>query len=380
MKRNSRSILLLGLAVAATGVLAGCPADQVHFYDDVDLTFDFKPFDPLHPPSDELHQPYVAGTEFRMWAHRDHDKMDLTDSYADSEDPGVLDVWDSVADDDSVGFKCRAVSEGTTWVVVHRREGSTRTWGRALVEVVQPAKAQVTFAGPLFIGADRDEYRVGGSVNVLVGGTATFLVEYEDRQGRHLNGNGVLEVGDPGDGIDAYADQTYLFEDREWLVVTPTMPGDHVVTLSVAGHVIGTVTVRAVQPEDVAFIELRPESEKGHSNGDWVAVLALGYTDSGDPIYGIEFDWEVNGWPKPGEGDLYRYELDRRDRSTLLAEYRGKTQSTDIHSDYEDGYVDSTNNIGCTASATGGGAAGLLLVLLPLGLLLARRRPVSLQD
>ena len=160
MKRNSRSILLSGLAILATGVLAGCPADQVRFYDDVDLTFDFKPFDPLHPPGDELHQPYVAGSEFRMWAHRDHDKMDLSDSYADSEDPGVLDVWDSVADEETVGFKCRAVSEGTTQVVVYRREGSTRTWGRAFVEVVQPAKAEVTFAGPLFIGADRDEYRV----------------------------------------------------------------------------------------------------------------------------------------------------------------------------------------------------------------------------
>ena len=47
MRRSFRLLPVLGLAVMATGLLAGCPQDQVHFHDDLDMVFDFKPFDPL---------------------------------------------------------------------------------------------------------------------------------------------------------------------------------------------------------------------------------------------------------------------------------------------------------------------------------------------
>lgn len=372
--RTRTAFPALVLAAATLPFLAGCPDDQIHFQDDLDMVFDFKPFDPLHPPPDQLHIPYVTGAEFRMYAFRDHDKMSLADAYPESLDPDVLDIWDDFATDEQVDFHCRAVAPGTTEVVVWRNAAGTRAWGRTFVEVVRPSVAELTFAGPLFIDTSFAEYRVHGSVNILAGGTATFLVEYADADGRRLYGNGVLQVSTPGTGISAYADQTYLFEDREWLVVTPREAGDHVVELSVDGRSVGSLLVHAVQADDVDFIELRPESERGHSNGDFIAVLALGYTDGGDPIYGIEYNWEVDGFPKVGEGDLYKYQLDRRESARLEASFAGKVQKTTIHSDYFDGWVDSTNHIGCSASATPGGLAPVLLVLIPLGVLALRRR------
>ena len=367
---------ILGLAVVALGFLAGCPQDQVNFHDDLDFVFDFKPFDPLHPPGDDLHIPYVVGAEMRMYALRDHDKMNLESAWAESLDTGVLDLWDRHSDATQTDFRCRATGPGTTEVVIWRNEAGTRAWGRAAIEVAQPKTAELTFAGPLFIDAGREEFRVNGPVNVLVGGTATFLVEYADATGRRLYGNGVLEVSQAGEGMDAYADQTWLFEDREWLVVTPLTPGDHVVDLKVGGRSLGAVTIHAVQDADVAIIDLRRESESGHDNGDFLAVLALGYTDTGDPIYGIEYSWEVDGFPKAGEGDLYKYEYDRRDTSSLQADFNGHTQKTTIHSAYNDGWVSSTNNIGCTAAATPGRWTSLVLMLVPLGLLALRRRRV----
>ena len=376
MRRASRLLPVLGLAVVATGFLAGCPQDQVHFHDDLDMVFDFKPFDPLHPPADDLHIPYVVGTEFRMYAFRDHDKMSLEGAWAESQDPGVLALSDRFADATETSFHCVAVAPGTTDVVVWRSEAGTRSWGKAVVEVAQPTAAELTFAGPLFIDVSRDEYRVKGPVNVLVGGTATFLVEYADAGGRRLYGNGVLNLSQSDADMDAYADQTWLFEDREWLVVTPKTAGDHTIDLKVAGRSVGAVTIHAVAASEVDAIELRRESESGHSTGDLLAVLAIGYTTDGQPIYGIEYSWSVDGFPKAGEGDLYKYEYDRRQASSLQADYDGHTQKTTIHSDYSGGWVSSTNNIGCTASATPGRWASVALVLVPLGLLALRRRRV----
>ena len=165
--------LLWTLIVA--GFLVGCTDDEIHFHDDMDLVFDFKPLDPFHPPPDDLHLPYVIGAQFGIYAFRDHDKMDLSDSTVSSEDSNVMEVGTVVASDAVVDFRCRAVSPGSTEIVVWRGPNSPRTWGRAFVEVAAPAKAELTFAGPLFIDASRDEYRVRGAVNVLVGGTATFL-------------------------------------------------------------------------------------------------------------------------------------------------------------------------------------------------------------
>ena len=57
----------------------------------------------------------------------------------------------------------------------------------------------------------------------------------------------------------------------------------------------GTVTIHAVEASEVDSIELRRENESGHSSGDLLAVLALGYTNDGQPIYGIEYSCTAPG-------------------------------------------------------------------------------------
>jgi len=361
----------------------GCPDDQVHFHDDLDFIFDFKPFDPAHPPPDELHSPYVTGARFRIYAFRDHDQMDLRGTVAVSEQPRVLDVWDTVSTREVADFNAEAMAPGMAEIVLYRGERQTATWGRALVEVADPAQADVVFAGALFIDAAPEEYRVRDTVNILQGGMGTFLVEYRDAQGRRLAGNDVLQVESLSEGLEARDDQTYFAEDREWLRLRPTAPGLHQVRLSVAGRPLRTLSVRAVQPEEVAFLELREESERGAHSGDFLAVLAVGYRmgDQGpEPVYGIEYDWAVNGFPKPGQGDLYKYEYDRNERSTLEVRYRDMEQRTTIHSEWDEGWVDSTNHIGCQAGR-GRGLAGppvlLLGVLTALWIARRRRRPAD---
>jgi len=212
-------------------------------------------------------------------------------------------------------------------------------------------------------------------VRVLRDGTASFLVEYF-RDGRRLSGNDVLEAQPRDDGIGVNVRETYLFEDREWLQVTPRTAGDHVIDLYVAGRPVGVVTVRSVEPEDVAFIELRPERDKAAAEGEILAVWALGYDDAGEPIYGIEFDWDLLGnfVDESGQGDLFKYVYERNEYATLEASYRGHEQQVEIHAD--NGWVSSTNALGCTVGRTSGAGPGMLaMVALAAFVLIRRRRP-----
>lgn len=365
---------ILAFLVLSVSVLSGCPQDQVNFSDDLDMVFDFKPFNPLHPPPDDLHIPYVVGAEFRMYAFRDHDRMSLEDSWAESMDHTILDIRDRQSDKEWSDFACAALRPGVTEVVLYRSASSEKEWGRAFVEVAQPDRVDLTFAGPFFIHTDPDDYRVLGTVNVLAGGTATFLVEYFQGT-RRLYGNGVLEARVRGPGMEAWSAQTYFFEDREWLQVAALEPGNHVVDLSVDGVAVGTLSVRALTDNDVAFIELRAESDRHAEDGETLAVLALGYSGGGEPIYGIEFDWSIDGQQESGQGDLYKYPFHRRMNSDLEASYGPHSQSVYI-SGGDDGWVSSTNRLGCAGSSRSSGPGAPILFLAVLaGTLVLRRRP-----
>ena len=59
------------------------------------------------------------------------------------------------------------------------------------VVVAQPDDAHFVFAGPIVIDRKSLQKEVEGSVQIVAGGTAAFLVEYT-KNGERLYGNGVL--------------------------------------------------------------------------------------------------------------------------------------------------------------------------------------------
>lgn len=377
-----RNLMTLATVVVLASLTAGCEEDLVHFSDSIDLTFDFAQINPYRPPVNELHQPYVVGTQFWMNAIRNHDDMDMSDSWAESGNQNAMELSGHTRDDEAISYRCQANDVGYSTITVYRSDYMVSQLGSVVVEVAVPNRADVTFSGPYFIHGDEYKYRVDDHVNVMTGGMATFLVEYYDGA-RKLNGNNVLQISTSGDGIDAFSDQTYLFEDREWLSIMPLDPGQHTVTLSVAGNTVAEFTVNAVEEADVAYIGLEAESERYAEDGEVLAVLALGYTDDSEPIYGIEFDWQVDGWERYGEGDLYKYPFHPKMESTLKAEFGDHYDQVDVHGG-EDGWVSSTNLVGCSATPQStGSAAGILAPLLAaLGLWAMRRgrTPLRSQD
>jgi MYXO-CTERM domain-containing protein len=348
------------LAIAALGLLAGC--HQYSLVDDVQLEFNL--FDPPLGPTNELHLPYVQGAKVDIFVDGVDSKSTSGLTY-ESDDPTILSV-DSVGSDGSAS--CTALHAGT--VTLHARlNGSEIVSGD--VTVALPTRAVLTPTGPLFVG-DPAPLGADNTVQVLNGGTATFLVTYFDGE-TQLFGNGVLGAT-PSAGISGTPEQTFLGQEREWIQVTPTATGPQTVALSADGVPFDTLTVGSVDESAVASVSLEPTSTAGAKNGDGEVVLAQAFDAALHPIFGVSYTWNLAGEEQTGEGDLFEYDFDSSKTGQLSAQFGSLSASTSIEA--ESGTVSSSNDIGCAAApgAPGGSAAALGLAVAALAVLRLRRR------
>jgi hypothetical protein len=360
--------LLFAALGAAMFLLTGC-----HPYalaDDIDIDFDFSP---LSGPSDALHVPYVQGAQVSLWVRGTSDAADRARFTLKSADPSILRI-DAQSDANAT---CTAVGAGTVEVKI-MRDGEEVYSTEIAVKV--PTRAVLTPNGPLIVGQPSPQPATS-TTNVLAGGTSTYLVEYfaGDEQ---LYGNGVLFPTAP-DGVVAENKTSFLFENREWLQITPSATGKQTVTLSGGGAAaLGTLTVNTVDETAVARVTIEAEDASGARDGTQLAVLAQSFDAKGDPIFGVDYTWARGGVEETGEGDLFRFDFDGSRSDTLTAHFGAMSASTEIQAAPNSGFVDSSNRIGCTVRALPGAPAnafpGLALAVMAAGIVVrARRRRVS---
>ena len=350
-------LLLALLATAACG-------RTVTLTDDIDLTWDFKltPFDRYHQ---DLHEPYVRGARFTMWASSDDDGDKVENWAIVSSDPDILVIDDSTYDGYSLGAHVHAVGEGTVDMAVIDDHG-TRV-GHGLVHVALPDRVELDAHGYLIVGDDKDA--PVPEARIATGDTATYLVKYYQGD-RELYGNDVLSVvADPQ--VTAVPRQSFLFEDREWLTLTPNATGLTTAQLLVDGTHVNDVQIIGVPASDITDVALIGQSEKNHNTGDWLVLLAQATDAMGRRVFGVDYHWNVDGNAQTADGDLYRYEYKKGDYATVEVDRDGHTDVMDIQSDR--GYVDNSNKVGC-AAAGGGSLAGCALVVM---FVLRRRRSAS---
>jgi MYXO-CTERM domain-containing protein len=179
--------------------------------------------------------------------------------------------------------------------------------------------------------------------------------------------------------LDLWPRQTFLDEDREWATVEFGSPesGNELATVEFRANNIAVqdVTFEIVQPEDIDYVELLGESTSGVKEGRLLTVLAQAFDVDGESIWGVAFDWDLDGQDEPGEGDLFRYVFDPSVSSVLGASYGDHRGETTIAGD--EGFVASSNDIACFCSATTvtpeRDVAFGLLCLAALGLVRRRR-------
>ena len=382
-----RTLIVSSVALVT---LAAC-GPKIRLSDSVDNVFDLR----LGPQYDDrLNGPYVAGASFRVYAYDVAENVSLEGWELRTSDPGVLEIQDQWVDEDDIDeddnsktksdvitAKVYAAGEGAAVIEVYDDGGS---FVRGVeVEVMQPNRIEMRAAGPLFV---RREGQVPSLVDdtplLFAGGRATFLIEWY-KDDLRLDGAGTLQLQSESTAIqDLWPRLTLLDEDRDWLTIETTEPsGDMVeevpVDVLANGEYVDTVHFSSVPVENISYVELASESEAGAENGDLLVVLAQAFDESDESIWGVAFDWDIDGDNEPGEGDLFRYWYRDDARSILGAEYGSHRDEISIQG--VEGFVDSSNDaIACFCSANEDRPArGVALGLLCLaGLGLIRRKLV----
>lgn len=339
--------------------LSGC--NTARLADDVDFVFNFAP---LILPSDELHTPYVAGASLRLYtigvSNEDTERWRLA-----SADPSVLRI-DSTEDGDA---EVTATGAGETIVTIHDARGDVVH--TAPIDVRQADRAELLAHGPLIIGRPELQQE-WDEIVILTGGSATFEVHWYDGQER-LHGNGALSAVASGD-IEVAPRQTFFFENREWVTFTPRTPGEYDVTLRANGVDVRSVRIVAVTEEAIDSAALHGMDESEARQGDPLAVYAQAYGFDGEPIFGVDYAWDLDGEEQEGLGDLFRYHLASGEVRMLGAQRDDLTAHAMIQARH--GFVDSTNRLGCSVFAVGGPArvpSAAAVGLLALTLLRRRR-------
>lgn len=383
---RSIPVLLAGLTLAT---LTAC-GPKIRFSDSVDTQFDLRW---SHRYDDRLHGPYVAGASFRIYVYDVTDEHDLDGWRVVSRNPEVLDIVEQYVEQDDLDeddksndesdvivSQVYAAGEGTAILEVY---DDNDDFVRATeVEVMQPDRIVLRAAGPLFV--EREDVvpsLVDDTPKLLSGGTATFLVEWYKGEQR-LHGAGALGLGSDHEAIhELWPRTSYFDEDRDWATITMA-PGltaaDSVVTpieFSANGLPVATFDFSVVGPDAITSIELHGEREGDAEDGQLLVVLAQGFDDADESVWGIGFDWDLDGRDEPGEGDLFRYWFSRGDWNTLGAEFNGLRSEAEIQG--VEGFVDSSNDISCFCSIDEErperGVALGLLGLAMLGLVRRRR-------
>ena len=366
MSKTSRKVAaaLCGLLVALAG--AGCT--RVTFKDSVDLTLDFAP---LVGPSDQLHTPYVEGSSMWIYVESSNDNERYSSWNLSSSDPSTFFVERLVADKGFALARGRALRPGSVTLIA--TDGSGSIVGTNQVDIERPDEVRLLSHGLLLIDHPEDEAQVSG-LRVVAGGMGTYLARYY-RGGQPLFGNGALTAAADA-GATAQVVQSFLFEDRDWLQVSPSDAAAHSVTLSINGTAHSTVPLTGVARADVTSVRILGEDESRAKKDEWLVAWALSSDRSGQAVYGVEYQWQLGSTTQLGLGDLFRYPYDpsRPQMLTARSDSPSGTVMAQAMIHAARGIVDSTNRVGCSAipGATASGSPWLLL--LALAPLLRRRR------
>jgi MYXO-CTERM domain-containing protein len=353
----NKTLLLLTSAfgLSAAGCTAQARAEHI-LVDDIDLHIDFAA-----SADDGLHSPYVRGTKVHVSGR----------AAGGSEDSST---WQFFSSDESVlrfdghktgGADFTAVGEGAATITAVDANGKLMAGGD--ITVLVPDRVTLVPHGPMIIGNGTP----AAEVRVLVGGSATYLVQYF-RAEQKLFGNGVL--GANGAGAQLTPQTTFMFENREWLNVKPSVVGTSTIALRADGVSVGAFPLVGVSADSVDDIELVPEQKSGLRAGDNVTVLALARDQSGRSIFGVNVAWDIDGDGKPGVGDLFRYPYAPGRVAVLGAQFGNKRDQRVIAADSKSGTVTRSTHIGCSAAPgpSSGWAASVAVALL--GLAAVRRR------
>lgn len=348
--------IFVSLALLSCLHTLGClPNPRITVEDDLD-------FELFHYA---LHTPYVVGASVGITVGRRGDaKVDGWSAESGSPSVFSIDQTEPAYDGETFTVRCTAVSAGDTELVIRNAQGGVAT--QRSIAVRMPDRIELIPAGLIKVrGDDAPPVGQGEPVRILAGGTATFEVAYYRGQER-LFGNGALVLSTADASLLAETDQTYFFENREWLRLTADGVGTGELVLMVGGEEVTRVTVERLPPEAIDSVEIEAESTSGAEDEDLLYLLAHAYDEAMNDLWGVAFRWSVDGASEQGAGDLFYYYYEQGSDAVVESEIEGITDEVVVS--MSDGGVTSSNSLGCSSAGTSEGLLALLVLILFLAL------------
>jgi hypothetical protein len=335
--------LLTGILLALPLLATTACGDTIYINDTIDLDWDFQLTRPRVDA--ELHTPYVLGAQVDIRVSSSDEDANVGAWRAVSANAAILAIESSSADDLGLVLHTRATGGGTTDLIImdgdHER-------ARARIEVGVPDRVELDAHAWMIIG--QDALAPVAEARVVEGGTATYLVRYFAGD-RELHGNGALTIAAPAE-LEAVARQSFVFENREWLTLTPGDPGTFTIELGARNQRITTLPVIVVPGTEIDRVEIHGEDESRAQKDDYMVALAQAYDALDRRVFGVEYRWSVDDVEQLGEGDLYRYNYAPGAPVMLVADDGTHSAAAPLH--VGEGRVDSSNNVGCAITAPGG--------------------------
>lgn len=352
---------LLGLAL-----LAGCTSEFT-FTDSVNSKlFEFKPRAEF---GDELSVPYVLGAEFEVFIEDNEGETDFVGWNIESTNADVLRFREAPYSlgAHTIAIDVAAAGEGTAELLLRDPSGEIR--GSAAVEVLRPTRAKL-FAAPIYALENPDFRGETAGPRILVGGTATFAVEYLHRDTRLQGATKIRAEGDAS--LEAAVRHSELADNRNWLQLTVGALGRQRAALLLGDQVVEEIVVEGVGPGAIAGIELidGDANTPDELAGEWLLV-AQAVSEDKTPVYGVDFEWELPGhgsFEVPGDVFVYEHDPDEQFKRVTARAY-GVDAAISVRA--AAGEPASSNDASMTCSVAGGASSSWLLALVLLGL---RRR------
>lgn len=356
---------LLGLVL-----LAGCTSEFT-FTDSVSSRFfEFKPRSEF---GDELGVPYVLGAQFEVFVEDNERETDFVGWKIESTDEKVLRFRETpyLLDANVLAVEVAAAGEGTAELLLRDDHGEIR--GSAAVEVQRPNRAKL-FAAPIYALDNPDFRGETPRPRLLAGGLATFAVEFLRDDVRLQGSTSIRAVGSAG--LDAAVQGSEVAHNRNWLQVSAATVGRHSVELWLGETLVEQVDVEGVGPGAIAGIELidADADTPDELAGEWLLV-AQAVSEDKQPVYGVDFEWNLPGRGFEVPGDVFVYEHDEEEKfQRVTARAYGVEAAISVR--VADGEPASSNDTTLSCDVTGGASPwglGLFVLLWGVG----RRRRTS---
>jgi hypothetical protein len=270
--------------------------------------------DVFGPHQDDLHTPYVAGSQFGITVNAQQAESGWTLS---SSDPDVIRVTGSLV---SGTGSVTCIHPGQA--VLSVLDASGQVMDSHAVSVAIPDHVGIYAEGPLLTGAS-DDSAVVTHASVVAGGHAMFLVRYF-QQGVELYGNGALAPLGTG-GVTATTTTASFATARDFLRVSPGPTGTSgTVKLSVDHAIVGELPVTAVLASAVTQVTVLAGSTEAAQKGDARVLYAHAIDASSSEVYGASFGWTIDGQSQSSlfvgaPADLFFYNYDSTVTENLAA-------------------------------------------------------------